>query len=180
MSSENIYDLPLWYAIHTHPKQEERANENLRSWNVETFAPRMKRAVRQPFTDKIVYRPASLFPGYIFARFEFDKMHSKIRYTRGVHSVVRFNSKPAPVDDSIIDFMKSRVGEDGLINIGEEFEYGDQVIIQAGPFANFIGIFQRVMHASERVMLLLDTINYQPLVVIEKEFVRKYVAGAAA
>lgn len=180
MSRENIYEAPRWYAIHSRHRQEERVTENLRAWNVETFAPRMNRAVRQQYSDKLVYRTTSLFPGYIFARFEFNKMYHKVRYTRGVHSVVNFNNRPVPVENQIIDSMKHRVREDGLIEIGEDFEYGDEVIIQAGQFANFIGVFQREMSASERVVLLLNTINYQPSVIVEKEFVKKRFATAGA
>ena len=178
MSSENIYETLRWYAIHSHQRQEERVAENLRAWNVETFVPRIKQVVRQPYSDRSVYRATCLFQGYLFARFEFNKMHHNIRYTRGVHSVVNFNNKAVPVDDQIIDSMKFRVQEDGFIKISEEFKYGDEVTIQAGQFANFIGVFQREMNASERVMLLLNAINYQPMVVVEKEFVTKRFATA--
>lgn len=178
MDSENTYEKLCWYAIHTHQRQEDRVEENLRSWNVETFVPRIKRLVRQPYSDKCVYRAMHLFRGYIFARFEFNSMHGKIRYTRGVHSVVNFNNKAVPVDNQIIDSMKFRVQEDGFIKLGEEFEYGDEVTIEAGQFANFVGVFQREMNASERVVLLLNAINFQPMVVVEKEFVTKRLTTA--
>ena len=42
MNCATVADIPFWYAIHTHPKQENRAESNLQAWNVETFIPRIR------------------------------------------------------------------------------------------------------------------------------------------
>ncbi len=42
MEAINSIDVPRWYAIQTKPKQESRAECNLRAWNVETFVPKIR------------------------------------------------------------------------------------------------------------------------------------------
>ena len=66
MSDRNFQ--PSWYVLHTHPKQENRAESNLLSWNVETFVPRYKTRRRNQFKSNPGYTVRPLFPGYIFVR----------------------------------------------------------------------------------------------------------------
>jgi transcription antitermination factor NusG len=63
--------------------------------------------------------------------------------------------------------------EDGLVNIGEEFSAGDKVLIKKGPFKSLMGIFERRMDASNRVMVLLTTINFQGRISVEREMITK-------
>ncbi len=166
-----------WYAIHTHPKQEERAESNLRAWQVETFAPRYKQRRYNQYTNHPSQLIKPLFPRYIFARFVASELLHKVRYTRGVHSVVSFGQEPLPVDDELIAIIQARRSEDGFIRIGDELKAGDHVMIKAGHFKGFTGIFERSMKDADRVMIMLKTVGYQPHVVVEKEHVMK--AGAA-
>lgn len=47
--------------------------------------------------------------------------------------MVSFNFKPAPIDNEVTELMKSRVGKDGFINVGEALKPGDKVRIKDGP-----------------------------------------------
>jgi len=166
-----------WYAIHTHPKQEDRAENNLRAWMVETFAPRYRQRRYNQYTNAPSYLIKPLFPRYIFARFVASELLHKVRFTRGVHSVVSFGKDPTPIDNGLIAIIQSRRSEDGFIRIGDEFKAGDDVLITVGHFKGFVGIFERRMKDADRVMILLKTVGYQPHIVIEKEYLMK--AGAA-
>lgn len=161
-----------WYAIHTNPKQEDRVDSNLRAWRVETFAPRIKER-QYTRAGEAKYRFKPLFPQYIFARFDAERMLHKIGFTRGVHCVVSFGSDPTPVDDEIIAFIQAQVGEDGYIDLSERFKAGDQVIIKGGPLKDFVGIFEREIKESERVVILLTTLKYQGRVLLDRDFVKK-------
>src|SRR5262245_41543116 len=103
MSCATLTDIPQWYAIRTHPKQENRAESNLKAWNVEVFLPRIRDCRFNEFTYEPSYFIKPLFPGYLFARFALDNLFHKVRFTRGVHSVVSVANAPAPVDDSVIE-----------------------------------------------------------------------------
>jgi transcriptional antiterminator RfaH len=163
----------LWYAIHTHPKEEDRATNNLIAWNVETFNPKIKERRVNQFTGAATYERKPLFPRYIFARFDASSLLSKIVFTRGVKRVVSFGDGPVPVEDEIINFIKDQVGQDGLIQVGEELKRGDLVTVKDGLLGELSGIFEREIKGTDRVKILLNAINYQASIVVAKEYVKK-------
>ena len=160
-----------WYAIHTHPKQEDRANNNLVAWDVETFSPKIKTRYSNPYTGLSTFVSKPMFPRYIFASFETDKLLSKVLFTRGVHSVVSFGGIPAEVNEEIISFIQSQVAEDGFVRVGEQLKTGDQVVIKDGPLRNLTGVFERQVKGSDRVLILLSAIDYQGSVIVEREHI---------
>jgi transcriptional antiterminator RfaH len=166
-----------WYAVQTKAQQEERAESNLRAWNVETFAPRVRERRRGSYAGQSGYLVKSLFPRYIFARFDVNALLHKINFTRGVQSVVCFGGVPVPVADEVLAIMQARLGEDGFIKIGEELKVGDRVIIQAGVFKNFVGIFEREIGEADRIRILLSTINYRSEIIIDRTLVKKVGAN---
>ncbi len=178
--SQVISELPHWYVIHTHPKQEYRADRNLRAWRVETFAPKCRERRYNRFTGRPDYFTGYLFPRYIFARFRISDLLAKVRLTRGVHAVVTFGDLPTPLDDEIIDFMKSRCNENGLVRLPSELRTGDEVVIESGLFTGFTGIFEQEMKDSDRVMILLKAVSYQTHVVVSRQLVKKAGESDAA
>lgn len=167
------YDMPCWYVIHAKPQQEDRADSNLRAWQVETFAPKIRNRQYNKYTGKTTYVIKPLFPGYIFARFRATELWHKVRFTRGVHSVVCMGGRPSAVDNEIIEMIKSQKGANGFIRTDKVLRPGDKVMISQGPLRNLIGIFEGRFKDDERVSILLTTVNYQSRVVIERESIRK-------
>lgn len=176
MNTEAANSNSSWYVIQTNPRQESRASSNLMAWNVETFAPQMKEHRYNQYTGELRFVTKPLFPRYIFARFSPDKLLHKVRYTRGVHSLVSFGEGPVAVTDEIIEIIRSRIGKDGTVRIGEEFRPGDNVIVKDGPLKNFTGMFEKEMNDSDRVMILLDMVSYQAHIEIDKSLLRKAAA----
>lgn len=172
-------DTPHWFVIHTHPQQEQRADSNLRAWNVETFFPRLRKRGRASKAGGKEAALKPLFPRYIFARFKAADLLHKVRFTRGICDVVNFGGQPTPVSGEVIAMMKSRMGEDGAIMLCEEFEPGSPVVVKEGPLKGFAGIFQRNLRGTNRVMLLLQTVSYQASVVVEREHISKLNQGRA-
>lgn len=172
MSSE-IGDSLCWYVVHTHPKQEERTGSNLRTWGLETLTPKLRVKKYNEFTGHLIRAVKPLFPSYIFARFRFNEVYHRIRFTRGVHSLVCFNNSPTPVADEIIELIRSRMGEDGFVKTMEELKAGDPVVIREGRFKNLCGVFEREMPDADRVRILLNTVSFQAHVVVNKALVSK-------
>lgn len=172
MQMEEALDNTRWYAIRTKPNQEDRACQNLIAWHVETFAPLLRKRCFGEYVAGAVYRVEPLFRSYIFARFHVGDMLHKVRYTRGVHSVVSSSGLATPIDDEIITLIQSRA-EDGFVTLEDELKHGDKVVISGGQLEGLSGIFDRRTSKSERVMLLLRTINYQACVEVESALVRK-------
>ena len=173
MIFENWADSSRWYVVHTHVKQEERANENLRSWGVETLYAKSKSRRFNQFTGAPTYLTQPLFPRYLFAKFNAREQLPKIRFTRGVQNVVCFGENPAPVDEDIIDIIRSRIDENGFVKTNDELRPGDKVVIRAGPLRDLMGIFERQVKGSDRITILLTAIEYQGRLVVERELVQR-------
>ena len=173
MTVPHLEPSPQWYAIHTHPKQEDRAESNLRAWNVETFAPRCKSLRRSQFRKEPSYYVKPLFSRYIFARFSAPEMLGKVRYTRGVHSIVSVGETPAVIDEELISLIQSRRDPAGFVRLEEEIKSGDEVLVNHGPFSGFVGVFERRMKDSERVAILLKTVAYRVRVIVPSASVAK-------
>ncbi|HEX7333051.1 MAG TPA: transcription termination/antitermination NusG family protein [Pyrinomonadaceae bacterium] len=164
-----------WYVIKTQPKQETRAECNLRAWGINTFHPKISERCTNPFTGLLSYAIKPLFSRYIFAQFDINSTYRRVCFTRGVHSVVNFGNGPAQVDYEIIKLIQSRVGKDGLVKLDNELQQGDHVTINSGPLKHMTGIFQRDIKGTDRVAILLTSISYQGRVIIEKDLVKKIV-----
>lgn len=173
MQGKVVWDTPNWFAIYTHPRQESRAENNLRSWGVETFNPKVKEWQLNPFTNRPIYVVKNFFSRYIFAWFNANEMLRKVSLTRGVHSVVSFGSAPARVDEAIISAIKSQIDEEGFVRTYDRLELGDKVVVKDGVFHDFVGVFDRELKHTNRVLILLTAINYQGSVVIERDSLRR-------
>jgi transcriptional antiterminator RfaH len=164
-------DQAKWYAIRTKPQEEDRAEINLRTWHVQTFAPKFKELRTSGYGDRYVSKP--LFSSYIFARFNADKQLHNINYTRGVQNVVSFGGRPISIDDNVIVLLRATVDVDGCIGKDKELEPGDRVRINSGPFKSLVGIFKRRTKDKDRVKILLDAMNYQSHLLIDRAIVEK-------
>lgn len=164
-----------WYVIKTQPKQEVRAECNLKAWGINTFHPKISERSTSPFTGLVSYVIKPLFSRYIFAQFDVNTTYRRVCFTRGVHSVVNFGSGPVGVDGEIIKLIQSRVGEDGLVKLDNELNHGDQVMIDSGPMRHMVGVFQHDVKGTDRVAILLTAISYQGRVIVEKDLVKKIV-----
>lgn len=162
-----------WYVVHTHPKQEDRTNTNLRTWGIETLVPRLQVNKVNEFSGRISRVARPLFPGYIFSRFTYNDTFHRVRYTRGVHSLVSFNNTPAVVDDEIVELVRSQIGTDGFVKTLDQLEPGDEVIINSGRFQNFYGVFESGKTDSDRIRILLNTVTFQAHVVVDRASVKK-------
>jgi transcriptional antiterminator RfaH len=177
MSKAKIEDVACWYAIHTHPKQEDRASCNLKVLGAPIFNLKTREPRYNQYTNIPTYLTKPLFPRYIFAQFKIDDLYHKVRFTRGVSSVLSFGDGPTPIDEEIITIIQSYVGEDGFVRINEEIKPGDRVVVMDGPLKNFEGIFERVMKDADRIRILLEAVSYQAHVEIRRDMVKRVGCG---
>ena len=171
MGQLSIDDTTHWYVIHTHSKQEDRADSNLKVLGVQIFNPKIREFRYNQFSITPACMMKSLFPRYIFARFNINDLYHKVRFTRGVYSVVSFGDDPTPVAEEIITLLQSNVNEEGVVRIAEELKLGDRVMIKDGPLKNFVGVFEREMKDSDRIRVLLETVSYQAHIEIGRNMV---------
>ena len=156
-----IEDMAHWYVIRTHVKQEDRASYNLKVLGVPTFNLKTRECRYNQFANVPTYMTKPLFPRYIFAQFKINDSYHKIRFTRGVSSVVSFGEGPTTIDEEVVTIIQSYIKEDGFVRINEEIRPGDRVMVKDGPLKNFAGIFEREMKDTDRVRILLEAVSYQ-------------------
>src|SRR2546430_16538243 len=116
----NHDDQPRWYAVHTKAQEEGRAEMNLRAWEIETFAPRIRELGRHPSSGQRILMSKPLFSRYIFARFRASELLHKVWFTRGVHSIVCNGGAPASIDDEVIAMIRSRIDRSEERRVGKE------------------------------------------------------------
>lgn len=162
-----------WYAIHTKPRSEEIAEENLVRQGFETYLPRcvVSRRNRGKWVDRI----EPLFPRYLFIRLDLERDNvAPIRSTRGVVGLVRFSNTPAPVPEGLVEKLKASANpETGLhaLNAGG-LEKGDKVRISEGPLSELDAVFL-AWKGSDRALVLLSLLGKQNLVTVKKDKVIK-------
>jgi transcriptional antiterminator RfaH len=173
MNKAAIEDITRWYVIHTHPKQEDRAGSNLRVLGIPIFDPKIRERRYNQFSIALTYVTKPLFPRYIFAQFKIHDLYHKVRFTRGIYSVVSFGEGPTPIAEEAIMLIRANIREDGFVRIDEEIRPGERVMVKDGPLKNFAGIFEREMKDTDRIRILLENVSYQAHIEIEKDRVKK-------
>ncbi len=162
---------PNWYAIHTYASREAVAAMNIERLGLEVFLPQIKQQKRVWGVAQTVIRP--LFSGYMFARFAPASYLHLIQYARGVRRVVGNGDRPTPVDDEIIAAVRDGIGEDGYLQIEPpRLRRGDRVTVQEGPLQGLKGILDQDVGDRERVVILLEAIEYQARLLIEKRYLK--------
>jgi len=158
-----------WYAVNVKRGQEGRVEQGLQLANLEIFSPRLKQSRILRGKRQVVVQP--LFPGYLFARFDFERHVRMLSYTRGVRRVVSFGDSPAIVDEDVISAMRMRL-ENGFVVVEKPaFRMGQVVRINDGPLVGLEAVFEREMDDKERVVLLLRALSYQARVIVSRSAV---------
>ncbi len=122
-----------WFCLKAKPKREHVAAAYLRHGSgIEVFCPRVR--FRKPTARGPVWFIEPLFPGYLFARFEFEVSHRLVRQVRGISGFVQFGDRFGLLPDLLIEELKRRVGENELVEIASTFVPGQNVQFSQGPF----------------------------------------------
>jgi transcriptional antiterminator RfaH len=160
-----------WYAIHTHPCREAVAAMNIERLGLEVFLPQIKQQKSVWGVAQTLIKP--LFSCYLFAQFCPARYLRLIQYARGVRRVVGNGDRPLPVDDEIIEAVRSRIGEDGYVQIQPKaLHRGDRVMVYEGPLQGLKGVLEQDIGDRERVVILLEAIEYQARLLIEKRYLK--------
>ena len=126
-----------WYLLRTKPSKERWVHDQLAPILPEVFLP--MREARMPRWGRMEWTITSLFPGYLFCRFnQHDRL--PILKTPGVVQIVGFNRIPAVVDETEISALQTLMAT-GVANQPCPFlEIGDRVRIESGPLRGLEGI----------------------------------------
>jgi transcriptional antiterminator RfaH len=152
-----------WFCLRSQPKHEHIAAGHLRQFaDVEVFNPRIR------FTRSTRHGPAvvteSMFPSYLFARFDWTTGLSKVNYAPGVAEIVHFGNKWPTVPHEVIEDLQRAVGREELQVINNDLELGETVNVSGGLFHGLEAVITQVLPARQRVVVLMDFLGRQTTV----------------
>ena len=161
-----------WYLIHTKPRQEKIALENLERQGYQCYLPTMASQKLRLGQISLVSEP--LFPRYLFIRLGMEQSSqswSPIRYTTGVSRLVSFGAEPAKVDEALIEGIQAQESRTQQ-SPAPLFNPGDRVQITDGAFAGIEGVFQ-MADGNQRVFVLIEMMSKLVSVGLGPALVRK-------
>jgi transcriptional antiterminator RfaH len=160
-----------WYVTQTQVNAEVKAAQNLLRQGFSVYLPRYLK--RRSHARKIEKVAAPLFPRYLFVSIDIGTQRWRsIQSTYGVSHLVLNGSEPAPVAEAVIDSLKAREDQNGLVKLDHrpKFAIGEKVRVLAGVFAENLGLFDG-MADRDRVAILLELLGRKVRVSIEADMV---------
>ncbi|HWA87138.1 MAG TPA: transcription termination/antitermination NusG family protein [Opitutus sp.] len=149
-----------WFCLRTQPRREHTAAQNLRQRvGVDVFAPRI--LVRHRTRGGLMALAEALFPGYVFARFNYAEQVRHVVSTQGITGVVRFGGCAPAVADGVIEFLRAQVSLASQAGPAPVFEAGAWVRIVSGCFRDIEGRVLSFDSKTERVRLLLSLLGQE-------------------
>jgi transcriptional antiterminator RfaH len=143
-----------WFLVWALPHREETAETHLRRQGFRSFLPRHLKTVRHARRLRTVTAP--VFPRYLFValNLERDRWRS-VNGTTGVASLFMAHNRPVPVPEGIVETLIESTDKLGTLQFANALEQGQRVRLVAGPFAQALGVFDRLDDAG-RVEVLLE------------------------
>ena len=157
-----------WYVIYSKPHKEQQVQLHLGFKGIESFFPRLQLPGCAPGKKGI----APLFPNYLFVRINLLTEAHYVIWSPGVKRIVSFSDTPVPLDETIINFLKEKADESGIIQTRSQLMPGQHVEIAGGPFDGFVGIIENPPNAKGRVKILLKLLSRSISVKLGVEFIR--------
>jgi transcriptional antiterminator RfaH len=167
MKSEmNETNNTAWYVVHTKPRQEGRALENLQNQGFTCFLPTMQVQKLRNQRVQVVTEP--MFSRYLFIQLDDQTQNwGPIRSTLGVSKLVSFGPQPAKVPPEFVAFLKEAPPE----TLERMFAPGDTVQVAAGPLQGLEGKY--LAHDGEtRAFLLIELLGQPQKIAMAVEALR--------
>ena len=143
-----------WFLAQTLSQREAIAEANLSRQGFRSFLPRYLKTVRHARKLRTVTAP--IFPRYLFVvlNLERDRWRS-VKSTMGIANLFMAHGRPVPVSKGIVETLIQSTDKYGRVQFVGALEKGQRVRLVAGPFAQTLGILDRLGDAG-RVEVLLE------------------------
>jgi len=149
-----------WFCVRTRQKSEHIAAAHLRELpEIDVFSPRIR--FKRPRGKHKMWVTEALFPGYVFAKFNWREHLKLVHYTNGVTGVVHFREQWPIIDDAVIMEWQAALGEEELALCEEMPQPGEEVLITTGAFKGLLAEVIRVSNAQRRVAVLMEFLGQQ-------------------
>src|SRR5204862_2597263 len=102
-----------WFCLRSQPRHEHIAARQLALMSeVEVFNPRIRFA--RPTRTGPTWVTESLFPNYLFARFDWRTSLARVHYAPGVSGIVHFGTRWPCVPDQAIEDLRCSLGPEDV------------------------------------------------------------------
>lgn len=148
-----------WYVVQTQPNAERKSAFHLERQDFTVYLPQYLKRWRH--ARKVELRPAPLFPRYLFVAMDVAQARWRaIRSTIGVSALVCNGERPAPVPDGIVEGIRAREDDAGLLplQMASPYRRGDAISVTDGGLAGARGFFE-CFEDHDRVILLLEMLG---------------------
>jgi transcription elongation factor/antiterminator RfaH len=154
-----LSDGERWYAVHTLPFAEARAEGQLHRQGFRTFQPKRHKTVRH--ARKSITVEAPFFPRYLFIVLDLSRHQWRsVNGTFGVSRLVMRGDQPHPAPRQVVEALIAAADARGILQFGDKLQVGGPVRLMAGPFAEQLAILDHLDDAG-RVRVLLDILGRQ-------------------
>jgi transcription antitermination factor NusG len=128
-----------WYALAVKPQHEFRVLQGLTGLaKIEGFLPTYKD--KRIWSDRVKILDAPLFPGYVFARFEYPARRVPVLRVAGVRSIVGAGHAPSPLAEEEIGTIRTLVSSAFPVRPWPFLRVGQRVRIAHGPLSGVEGV----------------------------------------
>jgi transcription antitermination factor NusG len=133
-----------WFVVWTESRAEKKVKSRIAALGMEPWLPTVTE--RRRWSDRWRDVEIPLFSCYLFAR-PATQWHRVLR-TPGVLTVVKNAGSPALLSDDFVQGLREAItrGGDAVkpLPVAAEFEPGDDVIVQDGPFRGVRGVVREL------------------------------------
>jgi len=160
-----------WYLIHTKPRQEKVALENLERQGYTCLLPMLPKEKIHKRTIGACAEP--LFPRYLFLQTDENgtgRGLAPVRSTRGVSRLVSFGAKPAEVAPRLIELLRSFERQE--TTPVPLFSPGERVVVTTGAFAGLEAVY-KMADGARRAMILIEILHKEVRMSISPADLRK-------
>jgi len=158
-----------WYAVYTKSRWEKKVAEQLTKLNIENYCPLNKVVRKWSDRKKVIEEP--LFTSYVFVKIN-EKQANTLRSIFGLVNFVYWLGKPAVIQDSEIDLIKTFLKNHIDVKIEQaHLNIHDKVRIIDGPFLDMEG--NVVSIKKKFVKVLIPSLRFFMTAEIEVENIAK-------
>ncbi|MGC1014430.1 transcription/translation regulatory transformer protein RfaH [Pantoea agglomerans] len=160
MMSDSIY--PAWFVVKSKHNQERRAESSLLSQGVKCYLPVVATSSMRSGKKLNQMRDNVLFPGYLFAFFDPEVVHTtEVKNTRGVSGLVNFGGAPAIITDTQMCEIRQKIdSRTGALSAESIPVKGERIEITSGTFEALEGVYEEP-DGLRRSMVLINVLGKQ-------------------
>lgn len=142
-----------WYVVLAQPHREAQAGQQLANQGFGTFLPCRMKTVRH--ARKLTTVRAPFFPRYLFVTLDLSRDRWRaVNSTIGVSRLLMRGELPEPVPHGIVETLIASADDRQVLRFVSDLAVGGRVRLLAGPFAEQLGILERLdSDGSVRVLL---------------------------